>query len=198
MTTSCTSSWESTLLPCRFVCLLLRHRHSLGRVVSGGAACVCLFTLDCRGSFGVVYRAVDKVTGEVVAVKVMDRTRIKPASIEREWTVLEHLGYNPYVVQFKAAYITRTEVTFVMEMCVRADAVLPLTDSVPPLTDSLPTAAQLLRAACSMYGGELFDRLIKRGAYSEEEARQPFRQVAEGLLYLHEYVVSLLLLLMPL
>jgi serine/threonine protein kinase len=40
----------------------------------------------------------------------------------------------------------------------------------------------------SMYGGELFDRLIKRGAYTEDEARQPFRQVAEGLVYLHECV----------
>ena len=39
-----------------------------------------------------------------------------------------------------------------------------------------------------MSGGELFDRLVRRGAYSEEEARAPFRQVAEGLLYLHQYV----------
>ena len=63
-----------------------------------------------------VYRATDKRTGEVVAVKVMDRTKIKAASIERELTVLEHLGDNPHVVVFKGAYVTRTEVIFVMEV----------------------------------------------------------------------------------
>lgn len=36
-----------------------------------------------------------------------------------------------------------------------------------------------------MNGGELFDRLIQRGAYSEDEARTAFRQVAEGLYYIH-------------
>lgn len=39
-----------------------------------------------------------------------------------------------------------------------------------------------------MYGGELFDRLILRGAYTENEARQTFVQVAQGLLYLHGFV----------
>ena len=38
-----------------------------------------------------------------------------------------------------------------------------------------------------MHGGELFDRIMTRGAYSEADARTRFRQVAEGLLYLHEY-----------
>ncbi len=65
-----------------------------------------------------MYKATDRLTGEVVAVKVMDRSRIKAASIEREWTVLEHLGYNPYVVQFRGSYLTKDDVTFVMEMYV--------------------------------------------------------------------------------
>ena len=37
----------------------------------------------------------------------------------------------------------------------------------------------------SVSGGELFDRLVKTGAYTEAEAREPFRQVASGLRYLH-------------
>ncbi len=40
--------------------------------------------------------------------------------------------------------------------------------------------------ACSMRGGELFDRLIQRGAYSEAEARKPFHEVALALQYLHQ------------
>ena len=39
--------------------------------------------------------------------------------------------------------------------------------------------------ACSMTGGELFDRLVNVGAYSENDARTIFKQVAEGLVYLH-------------
>ena len=171
-----------------------------------------------------MYKATDRVTGEVVAVKVMDRTRVKAASIEREWTVLEHLGVNPYVVQFKGSYLTPTEVTFVMEMygpvggwaAVVGSAGASLADlpvrlrscawggwavSICALVHGcciirVPTSwfAVSVSATCeyfigaSMYGGELFDRLIRRGAYTEDEARQPFRQVAEGLVYLHECV----------
>ena len=76
----------------------------------------CAGVRGTRGSFGTVYKAVDRLLGEEVAVKVMDRTKIKAASIERELTVLEHLGRNPYVVQFKGSYITPTTVSFVMEL----------------------------------------------------------------------------------
>jgi serine/threonine protein kinase len=41
-----------------------------------------------------------------------------------------------------------------------------------------------------MRGGELFDRLIQRGAYSEADARRPFHQVAMALNYLHKCVAS--------
>ena len=51
-----------------------------------------------------------------MAVKVMDRARIKSASIEREWTVLSHLGKHAHVVQFHKAYVTPTQVSFVMEL----------------------------------------------------------------------------------
>ena len=37
----------------------------------------------------------------------------------------------------------------------------------------------------SVSGGELFDRLIERGAYSEVVARDMFHQFATGLAYLH-------------
>ncbi len=43
-------------------------------------------------------------------------------------------------------------------------------------------------STCSMPGGELFDRLIKWGVYSEEEAKPLFKQVAEALHYLHRCV----------
>ena len=63
-----------------------------------------------------VYKGVSRHTGEEVAVKFMDRKKIKVASIEREWTVLEHLGRNRNVVEFKGSYITHAHVKFVMEL----------------------------------------------------------------------------------
>lgn len=105
-----------------------------------------------KGSFGSVYVGTHRETQELVAVKIMDRGRIKSTSIEREWTVLEHLGKHENVVEFKGAYATSKEVCFVLEI---------------------------------MHGGELFDRLIRQGAYSETDAREPFRQVASALQYLH-------------
>ena len=53
---------------------------------------------------------------------------------------------------------------------------------------SLSPRPRSLSCPHSMYGGELFDRLILRGAYTENEARQTFVQVAQGLLYLHGFV----------
>ena len=83
---------------------------------------------------------------------MMDRAKIKPTSIHREWNVLEHLGHHPYIVDYVGTYKTRDHVYFVMEC---------------------------------MYGGELFDRLIRRGAYAEVEVRTPFRNLASALAYLH-------------
>jgi serine/threonine protein kinase len=105
-----------------------------------------------RGSFGNVYKAVHKKSHKEVAIKIMDRGKIKPTSIHREWNVLEHLGHHPYIVDYIGTYKTRDHVYFCMEC---------------------------------MYGGELFDRLIRRGAYAEVEVRTPFRNLAHALAYLH-------------
>lgn len=35
-------------------------------------------------------------------------------------------------------------------------------------------------------GGELFDRIVERGSYSERDAAAAFRQIVQGLKYLHE------------
>lgn len=105
-----------------------------------------------KGSFGNVYKAVHKKTQKEYAVKIMDRSKIKPTSIHREWNVLEHLGHHPYIVDYIATYKTRDHIYFCMEC---------------------------------MYGGELFDRLIRRGAYAEVEVRAPFRNLANALAYLH-------------
>jgi serine/threonine protein kinase len=78
-----------------------------------------------KGSFGDVYRAISRRNGELVAVKLMDRSKIKATSIAREYNVLEHLGHHPYVVGYRGTYKTRETVAFVLEIMEGAPARLP-------------------------------------------------------------------------
>ena len=70
-----------------------------------------------KGSFGSVYIGTSKVwPHEEVAIKVMDRAKVKATSIEREERVLKRLGFHKNIVQFKGLYKTEKEVSFVLEL----------------------------------------------------------------------------------
>lgn len=69
-----------------------------------------------KGSFGVVYLGRHRQTGETVAIKLMRRGKVKPTSIAREYTVLQHLGSHPAIVGYRGAYKTAEEVAFVFEL----------------------------------------------------------------------------------
>jgi calcium/calmodulin-dependent protein kinase I len=106
-----------------------------------------------KGSFGEVFAARHRRnTTMSVALKVMDRSRIKVTSIQREFSVMEAIGDHPGVVGYYGCYKTSEKVTFVLEL---------------------------------MQGGELFERLVHRGAYTEAEAQPAFRKLARALSYLH-------------
>ena len=62
-----------------------------------------------------MYSARSKADGQQYAIKVMDRVKIKPASIVREFTVLENVGQHPSVVGYFGTYKTATTVSFVLE-----------------------------------------------------------------------------------
>lgn len=68
-----------------------------------------------KGSFGKVYAGLRLDDGAEAALKVMDRSRVKGSSIYREWNVLRHLGSHPAIVEYKGAFKTQGEVTFVFE-----------------------------------------------------------------------------------
>ncbi len=58
-----------------------------------------------QGAFGVTYDAVDKATGEKVAVKVINKKRLVTAEeiedVRREVQIMHHLAGHPNVVQVK-------------------------------------------------------------------------------------------------
>nr|XP_043631601.1 calcium-dependent protein kinase 18-like isoform X2 [Erigeron canadensis] len=103
-----------------------------------------------HGQFGYTYVAIDKVNGDRVAVKKIDKNKmILPVAVEdvkREVKILQALSGHENVVQFHNAYEDNSYVYIVMELC---------------------------------EGGELLDRILgkKDSRYSEKDAAIVVRQM---------------------
>lgn len=111
------------------------------------------------GTFGKVKLAYHQVTGHKVAVKILNRRKIKSldvvAKIRREIQNLK-LVRHPHIIKLYQVISSPTEFYMVMEY-------------VP--------------------GGELFEYIVKRGKLQEEEARKIFQQLVSGIDYCHRHNV---------
>ncbi|KAI1486146.1 kinase-like domain-containing protein [Biscogniauxia mediterranea] len=69
-----------------------------------------------RGSFGVVYKGIEKATGEIVAIKHIDleSTEDDIQDIQAEISVLSTCA-SPYVTQYKASFLRGSKLWIVME-----------------------------------------------------------------------------------
>ncbi len=108
-----------------------------------------------KGSFGDVFAATDRRTGAHVAVKVMLRAKVKASSIFREYNVLTHVARGGGH------------------------------PAVVGYQRAYKTPTDVSFVFERMRGGELFDRLVRHGAYPEAVVSAAFRPVAEGLAFLH-------------
>ncbi|KAK9822215.1 hypothetical protein WJX81_007583 [Elliptochloris bilobata] len=94
-------------------------------------------------------------TGEVVAIKVLDRGRLREDNmlqqIKREIAILRDL-HHPNVVDLKEVMGSRDKIYMVLEFCP---------------------------------GGELFDKIVAEGPMDEDVARKVFQQMLDGLDYCH-------------
>jgi calcium/calmodulin-dependent protein kinase I len=106
-----------------------------------------------KGKFGKVRTAVDKATGEVVAIKhiVKPEGKVELAAMTREVQLMQSVDH-PRLVKLHKAVDTEYVLYLVVEQ---------------------------------LHGGELFDRVVKRGPYPEEKARLVTRRLLDALLYLH-------------
>eukprot|EP00803_Ostreobium_quekettii_P011583 evm.model.scf_1644.1 EVM.evm.TU.scf_1644.1 scf_1644:9342-18122(-) len=103
------------------------------------------------GNFGVARLMRNKQTGELVAVKFIDRGEKIDKNVERE-IVNHRMLRHPNIIAFKEVFLTDTSLGIVMEYAA---------------------------------GGELFDRIVKAGRFSEDEARYFFQQVIVGVDFCH-------------
>jgi serine/threonine protein kinase len=107
-----------------------------------------------EGGFGKVYLAVERVSGEKVAIKFMDVSHyLSHASqieeIYREADALQKLDHNNIIHLYKA-FVQKKEVILIMEYA---------------------------------GGGELLERVEKKGSLSELDARDIFRQISNAISY---------------
>ncbi|CAH1773361.1 unnamed protein product [Owenia fusiformis] len=111
------------------------------------------------GTFGKVKIGKHELTGHKVAVKILNRQKIKTldvvGKIRREIQNLK-LFRHPHIIKLYQVISTPTDIFMVMEY---------------------------------VSGGELFDYIVKNGKLKEHEARKFFQQIISGLDYCHRHMV---------
>ena len=108
-----------------------------------------------EGSFGAVYVAKDRKTGEKVAVKKISKRYTNQNEFYREMNALLHLrkaGGHPGICSLREHFNERGHYYVILDL---------------------------------VSGGELFDHLVEQGAYSEADAARLIREVASSLLFIH-------------
>ncbi|XP_059091412.1 5'-AMP-activated protein kinase catalytic subunit alpha-2-like isoform X2 [Tigriopus californicus] len=111
------------------------------------------------GTFGKVKVGFHQMTGHKVAVKILNRQKIKSldvvGKIRREIQNLK-LFNHPHIIKLYQVISTPTDIFMVMEY---------------------------------VAGGELFDYIVKHGKLKESEARRFFQQIISGVEYCHRHNV---------
>merc|ERR1719420_1853002 len=107
------------------------------------------------GTFGKVKVGFHQITGHKVAVKILNRQKIKSLDVvgktRREIQNLK-LFRHPHIIKLYQVISTPTDIFMVMEY---------------------------------VSGGELFDYIVKHGKLTEEDARRFFQQIISGVDYCH-------------
>ncbi|XP_010551836.1 PREDICTED: SNF1-related protein kinase catalytic subunit alpha KIN10 [Tarenaya hassleriana] len=112
------------------------------------------------GSFGRVKIAEHALTGHKVAIKILNRRKIKSLEMEekvrREIKILR-LFMHPHIIRLYEVIETPTDIYVVMEY---------------------------------VNSGELFDYIVEKGRLQEDEARNFFQQIISGVEYCHRNMVA--------
>jgi len=113
-----------------------------------------------KGAFSVVKLAVNKKTGERVAVKVIDKKAASTTQDEQrlktEVEILKKVSH-PNIVCLKDLYETNEKLYLVMEL---------------------------------VTGGELFDKIVEKGQYSEKDASVIVKKMLQAVEYLHSIKIA--------
>lgn len=109
-----------------------------------------------KGAFSVVKLAVNKKTGEKVAVKIINKSKAANSEqdakrLQTEVDILKRV-HHPNIISLKDMYETNDELFLIMEV---------------------------------VSGGELFDKIVSKGQYSEKDASVIVKKMLSAVEYLH-------------
>ncbi|CBZ53562.1 hypothetical protein NCLIV_033490 [Neospora caninum Liverpool] len=111
------------------------------------------------GTFGKVKLGYHNVTGQKVAVKIINKAKMEMMEmyekIRREINILQCL-HHPHVIRLYELIDTPTDIFMVMEY---------------------------------VQGGELFDHIVQKSRLPEHEARRFFQQIVSGVDYCHRHMI---------
>ncbi|KAL1200068.1 CBL-interacting serine/threonine-protein kinase 4 [Cardamine amara subsp. amara] len=113
------------------------------------------------GSFAKVHVARSIETGELLAVKIIDKKKNFEAGMEtriiREIEAMRRLHGHPHILKIYEVMATKSNIYLIMELAP---------------------------------GGDLFDKLIDSGSFTEPEARRYFQQLLSALSFCHSEGIS--------
>jgi len=113
-----------------------------------------------KGAFSVVHLAVDKKTGDRVAVKIIDKTQANAEADEKrlknEVAILKKVRH-PSIIALIDIYETDANLYLVMEL---------------------------------VTGGELFDKIVEKGQYTERDAATIVMKILSAVQYLHDNQIA--------
>jgi len=109
-----------------------------------------------KGAFSIVKLAVNKKTGEKVAVKIINKNKAANSEqdakrLQTEVDILKRVNH-PNIISLKELYETSEELFLIMEV---------------------------------VSGGELFDKIVAKGQYSEKDASVMVKKILSAVDYLH-------------
>jgi len=113
-----------------------------------------------KGAFSIVKLAINKKTGEKVAVKIIDKTQCSAESdakrLKTEVEILKTVKH-PHIVGLRDLFENPQNLYLVMEL---------------------------------VTGGELFDKIVEKGQYSEKEAAATIKKILSAVDYLHSINIA--------
>lgn len=133
-----------------------------------------------RGAFSVVKVGINKKTKEKVAIKIIDRNDVGKdyeKNLRMEMDILRRVDH-PNIIALHEMVEAGNKLYFVMELYVFTH-----------LCNFLLLPTHLL-LGYRVTGGELFDRIVEKGSYSEEDAKILVRKIVSAIDYLHKQNIA--------
>uniref|UniRef100_A0A674MDW9 Calcium/calmodulin-dependent protein kinase IV n=1 Tax=Takifugu rubripes TaxID=31033 RepID=A0A674MDW9_TAKRU len=164
-------------------------------------ACVCVcvdVVFPSRGATSVVYRCEEKETQKAFALKVLKKTvrdggsciissphtfvLSLPVTLDLFTVTMETFQHKPPVTLLGFfsqidRKIVRTEIGVLLRLS---------HPNIIQLKEIFETDTDIALVLELVTGGELFDRIVERGYYSERDAAHVIKQILEAVAYLHE------------